>query len=162
MQSSDTHRPEQRSKPQRKDHGKVPALLLWNPVAAVWLSLPLTPVFGALVQMLNWRTLEEKALAQQSLWWGLGGCAILLGNQVVSAFLPGVRVVDSFTVGILLLYLCSWLVLAAGRQPRYVRERYGRHYGRRSWKPVLTCTLAAGVGYVLLGFFLSFLVDVLY
>lgn len=158
MQSSDRHRPEQRGKPQRKGS---PALLLWNPVVAVWLSLPFTPVFGALVQMLNWRTLEEKALAQQSLWWALGGCVILLGNQVVSAFLPGVRMVDSFTVGILLLYLCGWLVLAAGRQSRYVRERCGRHYGRRSWKPVLACTLAASLGYVLLGFFLSFLVDVL-
>ena len=146
---------------ERGQRGKPPGLALWNPTVAVLLSLLFTPVFGALVQMLNWRTLQEKELERQSLWWALAGCAILLGNQVFSAFLSEFRVVASFTMGILALYLCSWLVLAAGRQPRHVREHCGRRYARRSWKPVLVCTLAACVGYVLLGFFLSVLVDAL-
>ena len=33
----------------------------------VALSLPLTPVFGAIMQMLNWRTLHEERLARQAL-----------------------------------------------------------------------------------------------
>ncbi len=161
MRASDSQEGMQRGKEQRGERARTPELSLWNPTVAVLLSLLFTPVFGALVQMLNWRALQQKEQERQSLWWALAGCAILLGNQVFSAFLSEFRVVDSFTVGILALYLCSWLVLAAGRQPRHVRELLGRRYARRSWKPVLACTLAACVGYMLLGFFLSVLVNML-
>ena len=144
----------------RTGAGKVPSVYLWNPTLTVVFSLVLTPVFGALIQMLNWRILKKDHDAQHSLWWCLAGCVILLGNQVFSALLQDDRVVDTFTVSLLVLYGCSWFLLSGRRQIRYVREHFSRSYGRKSWKAVLPATLAAYVLYVLLGFALTYLADI--
>ncbi len=144
---------------QRKGDTRPPAVFLWNPTMAVLLSLFFTPVFGSLVQMLNWRTLEEPNLEKQSQWWCLAGVGILLGSHVFSALYPEARVVDTFSVSLLVLYGCGWLLLAARTQALYVRKRFPKGYGRKPWHLVLLMALAACVSYVLLGFALSYLAD---
>ena len=150
------------ARPPRRTGGKpVPSVYLWNPVTAILLSLVLTPLFGSMVQMLNWRILKEEKLAQQSLWWFVGGCVILLGNQVFSAIFPDDKVVDTFTVSLLVLYVFSWFVLPARGQVRYVRERFPKGYGHKSWNLVLLLAVAGCMAYMLLGFAMGLVMDLL-
>lgn len=145
---------------QRRPGGKAaPSVYLWNPLTAMLLSLILTPLFGSMVQMLNWRILQEEKRAQQSLWWFVAGCIILLGNQIFSALLPEAKVVDTFTVSLLVLYVCGWFVLSGRRQVRYVREHFPKGYGHKSWLLVLVIALSGCVAYMLLGFALTFVMD---
>ncbi len=146
----------------RSGGGKAkPSVYLWNPLTTMFLSLVLTPLFGSLVQMLNWRILQEEKLAQQSLWWFVAGCVILLGNQFFSALLPEAKVVDTFTVSLLVLYVTGWFLLAGRRQVRYVREHFPRGYGHRPWLLVLVIALSGCVAYMLLGVALTVVMDLL-
>ena len=128
----DTARPH--GKPQRRTGvDKTPSTYLWNPTLAAVFSLVFTPVFGSLMQMLNWRILKKDNAARYSLWWCLAGCTILLGNQVASALLQDDRVVDTFTVSLLVFYGCGWFLLSGRAQIHYVREHFSKGYGRKSW-----------------------------
>ena len=44
-------------------------LRLYNPVVCIILTLIFTPMFGALLQGFNWRTLNEPVLAEKSMAW---------------------------------------------------------------------------------------------
>ena len=146
---------------QRRSGGKAPSVYLWNPLTAMLLSLLLTPLFGSMVQMLNWRTLQEEKLAQQSLWWFVAGCIILLGNQIFSALFPGAKVVATFTVSLLVLYVFGWFILPARRQVNYVREHFSKGYGHKSWTLALATALSGCAAYMLLGLALTFVMDLL-
>lgn len=153
---------EQQVRPQRRTGGKkAPSVYLWNPVTIALLSLLFTSVFGSVMHMLNWHTLEQAELARQSLWWALAGAVILLGNHIFSALLPEAMVVDTYTVSLLVLYVGSWFILPARSQVRYVREQFAKGYGHKSWKLVLPLALAGCLGYVLLGFLLAYLADLI-
>ena len=144
--------------PRRKARKSPTTPLLWAPSLTVALSLALTPVFGALMQMLNWRTLHEEGLARQALWWAAAGCLILLGGCLFSAFLPPHRkVVETFSGSLFLLYVLGWFLLEAGEQGRYVRRHFPRGHGRRPWKGPILWALAAYFGYALLGILLHWL-----
>ena len=133
---------------------------LWNPKAAILLSLVFTPIFGAAVHALNWRVLKEPRFARIALSWSLAGAAILLIGplaSLMSADAGNTRTADACAVALLLVHLISWLLLEAPRQQRYVRERLPRNYGRRSWKRPLAVTLAASFGYPLLAGLLTWL-----
>lgn len=158
--SSQQAQEQPQARPQYRSGGKpAPSVYLWNPVTTMLLSLVLSPLFGSMVQMLNWRILEEEERAQQSLWWFVAGCIILLGNQVFSAIFPEDKVVDTFTVSLLVLYVLGWFVLPARRQVRYVREHFPKGYGHKSWILVLLIALCGCVAYMLLGFALTFVMD---
>ena len=144
--------------PRRKSKRFPTTPLIWAPPLAVALSLALTPLFGALIQMLNWRTLHEERLARQSLWWAVAGGVILLGGCVFSALLPAHRkVVETFSASLFLLYALGWFLVEAGEQGRYVRLHFPKGHGRRPWKkPVLWALVAYG-GYAALGLLLHWL-----
>ena len=145
--------PSRPRKAQRKTGPTTP--LLWTPPLIVALSLLLTPVFGALLQMLNWRTLHEQDLARQALWWAVAGGVILLGGCLFSAFLPPHRkVVETFSASLFLLYALGWFLLEAGEQGRYVRQHFPKGHGRRPWKKPILWALAAYFGYAALGILL--------
>ena len=123
---------------------------------SVVFSLFFTPVFGALVQMKNWRTLHQEAEARQSFWWSMAGCGILALDPLFSLILTESKVVDC-TITLLLLYLGSWIFFSARRQIHYVRRHFPRGYGRKSWLPILPLGLAGYLVYLLVGFGLLWL-----
>lgn len=144
--------------PRRKAKKTPTTPLIWAPTLTVALSLGLTPVFGAALQMLNWRTLHEERLARQSLWWAVAGCVILLGGCLFSALLPLQRkVVETFSGSLFLLYALGWFLLEAGEQGRYVRKHFPKGFAHKPWaKPVLW-TLAAYFVYAAFGILLHWL-----
>ena len=50
---------------------------IWNPNAAASWSLPFSPVFGAYLHMLNWRSLGEEAKAATARTWLIAGLTLL-------------------------------------------------------------------------------------
>jgi hypothetical protein len=47
----------------------TPDLKLWNPATAVWLSLFLSPVFGAVIHAINWYKLNDLVRMTWNIIW---------------------------------------------------------------------------------------------
>lgn len=142
---------------QTRQQPATPLPLLWSPLATVALSFLFTPVFGAAVQMLNWRALHEVGHARSSFWWCMAGCVILLLNPGLALIQTDTRVLDSCTATLMLLYMTGWLFLSAGTQIRYVRRHFPQGYGHRSWKRILPLTLAACAFYLFMSLALTWM-----
>ena len=49
--------------------GPVVKPVLWNPNAAANWSIPFTPVFGSILNYLNWKALDDSVRSRKSLVW---------------------------------------------------------------------------------------------
>lgn len=112
---------------------------LWNPSAACNWCLLFSPIFGAYLQMLNWRALGEDEKAQGSFVWFIG-CIICL---LVSIFAD---------VNLMFGLLIAWYFISGRSQVKYVKEHFGDNYERKSWGIPLLC----GVGIYVAAFVLIF------
>lgn len=138
----------------------APALLestpaLWNPNAAASWSLLLTPIFGALLHMKNWRALGEPERAATSRNWALLGVTFLALSMVGTLVLPESRSLDSLGRAFGLALLLSWYFGSAKGQVAYVEKRFGKSYRRRPWAMPLLLGLAGLIGLFVLVFILG-------
>jgi hypothetical protein len=106
----------------RQDSGAAPAL--WNPdVAGVW-SLFLTPVFGSAPLLQNWKSLGDGARAKTGRTWLILSIVMIIPTLLIPL------------VG--LIYIIIWYFAWQRFQTRYVKQRWGKEYPRKSWaKPLL-------------------------
>lgn len=119
---------------------------IWNPdVAANW-SLLFTPAFGAYLQMLNWEAMGEAGRATTAKVWFYVSVAILITSVAVLLLFPAESEAARVISKLPLPFLFIWYFAAARKQARYVREKYGTSYAKKSWgKPI-----GVGVGAVVL------------
>lgn len=128
---------------------------IWNPNAAANWSLLFSPAFGAYLNMLNWRALGETERAASSRAWFYTSLGFL-GFYVLIALVVGNAVSDGISRLVSLVFLLSWYFASGRPQARYVKERYGKDYVRKSWgKP-----LAYAVGGFMVFLLASFVVGV--
>lgn len=103
---------------------QVAAPALWNPEAAGAWSLIFNPVFGSILVLMNWQRLGVQDKIRNAQIW-LGVSILML---IAFFFVPsGLRAL--VTIG----YLLIWYFAAAKPQARYIQERWGKAYPRRSW-----------------------------
>jgi len=126
------------------DAGSEAAPPLWNPNAAASWSLLLTPAFGALLHMLNWRELGEEGKAGAAKGWFIASLVMLVVYLVFAIAQPAL---DMRYLGF--AYLLTWYFAAARGQARYVKDRFGNDYPRKGWGKPLLLGVAAFVGYFL-------------
>lgn len=123
---------------------------LWNPNAAANWSLLLSPIFGAWLHMMNWRSLGEMRRAAAARVWIIVMGVIFAGTLLFVPLLgfrasnPAQRFRSvSQLVGILTLVV--WYFGAARAQARYVRDRFGKDYPRRGWVVPIAVAIGAWI-----------------
>jgi hypothetical protein len=102
--------------------GTVP--VLWNPEAAGAWSLIFNPIFGSILVLMNWQRLGVKDKVRTAQIWV--GVSLLVLLSLV--FLPR----NLFST-VSLSYLLVWYFASAKPQAKYINERWGKTYPRRSW-----------------------------
>jgi hypothetical protein len=118
------------------------SLPLWNPRAATYLGLLLSPAFSAYIHMCNWDTLGEDDQSLEARAW----CCMMLGYFVTFGVLLGVSDIVgrnlappvSATIGI----LAGWHAWGGRAQERYIAVITGGAYRRRPWRRVILAALA--------------------
>lgn len=120
---------------------------IWDPNSTVNWSFVLTPVFGSYLQMLNWQALDEPEKAASSQKWfyaSLGMVAFGLIMLFLSLLLKdaGPR---EMAAGLGLIYIFAWYFFSARPQAKYVKERFGSHYARKSWSQALLIGFAINI-----------------
>ncbi|UOD28076.1 hypothetical protein INH39_21725 [Massilia violaceinigra] len=118
---------------------------LWNPDAAACWSLLFTPLFGTILVIRNWEALGEPKRAVQACWWFAACLAALILNVYISLLREAPNPLQTGPIVLLLV----WYIAVASPQERFVRERLGTDYARRSWAIALPCALALLLAYLL-------------
>jgi len=103
---------------------QVAAPVLWNPEAAGAWSLIFNPVFGSILVLMNWQRLGvQNKIRNAQIWMGV---SILM--LIALFFVP-----PSLRALVAIGYLLIWYFAAAKPQARYIQEKWGKAYPRRSW-----------------------------
>ncbi|MBO5658699.1 MAG: hypothetical protein J6S08_04610 [Duodenibacillus sp.] len=95
---------------------------LFNPTAAVVLSLVFTPMFGAFLHGLNWRELGDDESAARSMGWVRGTFIAFVLYLVVDPFLQSMAFARYLMMAMLVGFWFSWALSLGFRQVRFVRE----------------------------------------
>ena len=111
---------------------------IWSPNAAVGWSLLFSPAFGSYLHAVNWGILGEPEREKSAMRWFYFSIAVL----VVSIFLP-----DRAEPGLSIIYWVVWYSAAGQAQAKYVKEKFGPRYPRRSWAKPLLIGVVALLGY---------------
>jgi len=98
--------------------GSAPAI--WNPEAAGGWSLFFTPIFGSILVLRNWQALGAKDKVRGAQLWLIASIIMVIVQFLVSTPL-------------LFVYLVIWYFASAKSQAKYVREKWGKEYPRKSW-----------------------------
>lgn len=122
-----------------------PAPVLWNPEAAGAWSIIFNPIFGAILVLMNWQTLGVREKVRSAQIWVAVSVLVLF----VLFFLP-----STLRSLVAISYLLVWYFAAAKPQAKYISERWGKAYPRRSW----LWPLLIAVGILLSLFCLAFVV----
>ena len=120
--------------------GATPAI--WNPEAAGGWSLFFTPIFGSILVLRNWQALGVKEKIRSAQLWLIASIIMVVVQFLVSAPL-------------LFVYLVIWYFASAKSQAKYVREKWGKEYPRKSW----LWPLLIGFGTVLAIFVFIFVIS---
>ena len=120
---------------------------IWNPNAAANWSLLFSPLFGSYIHALNWRTLGEETRAKSAMIWFYVMLALIIVTSVA-----GIAQGNSNPGGIGFVLLLVWYFFAARVQMKYVKEKFGTDYARRSWSKPLGIGFMAIVGFVWITF----------
>ncbi len=131
---------------------------IWNPNAASNWSLIFSPAFGSYLHALNWRTLGEPEKEKSAMGWFYVSLAMLCVYVFMGLFTENPEKADGAARGLGLLYLLVWYFLAGRAQARYVKEKFGSTFPRRSWGKPLLIGMGAIVGYVMLAGAVGFMV----
>lgn len=106
------------------NQGYGTAPVLWNPEAAGAWSLIFNPIFGSILVLMNWQAIGEKDKIRTAQMWVSLSIVVL----IISFFLS-----QPFPALVNITYLLVWYFLAAKPQAKYIQERWGKTYPRRSW-----------------------------
>lgn len=106
---------------------------LWNPRAATWWGLLLSPAFSAYIHMRNWQALGQEDKAGEARTWFY----MFMIYLVVSCFLAGASEIlgrdltppSSAALGM----LAAWHIFCGRGQERYIAALTGGAYSRRPW-----------------------------
>jgi len=120
--------------------GATPAI--WNPEAAGGWSLFFTPIFGSILVLRNWQALGVKEKIRSAQLWLIASIIMVVVQFLVSTPL-------------LFGYLVIWYFASAKSQAKYVREKWGKEYPRKSW----LWPLLIGFGTVLAIFVFIFVIS---
>jgi hypothetical protein len=105
---------------------------LWNPNAAANWSLLFTPIFGAYLQAVNWRTLGRPDKAAVNLAWVWATVAFLAIN-VGLILLPEGRVPDQTPKAVAFGLLLVWYFTQRKAQAGFVEQTLRGGYVKRPW-----------------------------
>lgn len=119
---------------------------LWNPNATANWSLLFTPMFGAWLQMQNWRALGERQRADIAQTWMVMSTIILVGSVFVDLVAPR-TIWAALTTPLGVLWLIVWYFASGRPHARWVAARFGINYPRQPWFNPLMWGVA---GYVLI------------
>ena len=115
------------------------APIIWNPTVAVYLGLLFTPLFSAVIQYLNWKTLGQRVKVKSSIAWISIWAVVILGNILCRIRFAGPIHLTLFVI---------WFFAFAFSQIRYIEDEFRSEYKRKSWRiPVLI-----GIGFILVSF----------
>ena len=108
---------------------------IWNPKAVANWSLLMSPVFGAWLQMLNWRRLGEKGSEQVAAFWLFLSLVFYVALPFVAGAntQPGEQSSLNSGLGASLLYTIAWYFLHGNSQVQYTSKLLGTDYPKRSW-----------------------------
>ncbi len=87
---------------------------LWNPNAAANWSLLFSPAFGAYLHMKNWEALGDNDKAKSSKTWFISSIILSI-------------------LGLGFFVLVAWYFSIGKKQAKYVKEKFGDRYTRKSW-----------------------------
>lgn len=132
---------------------------LWNPNAAASWSLLFSPLFGAYLHALNWRSLGETQRASASMKWVYAGIVLLVFYLAIGFFVSDEKAADGISRLAGLVYLLSWYFGSARAQAKYVKERFETSYPRNSWVKPLLIAVGCMFGFIVL-FVLSVLIGI--
>ena len=114
-----------------KNKSTYPAL--WNPFWTLVWSAIFTPIFGAMIQHLNWKALGQDAQAASSLLWVKASAAFYVLYLVAEPWLPESDYLPYAFAGTSLLLWLVWMATNGLKQQRYVAEQFGQHYHHKLW-----------------------------
>lgn len=95
---------------------------LYNPTAALALSLIFTPMFGAFLHGLNWRELGDDEAAARSMGWVRGTFFSFVLYLVVDPFLQSTVFGRYLLMAMLVGFWLSWAFSLGFKQIRLVRD----------------------------------------
>jgi hypothetical protein len=107
---------------------KVDPPPLWNPDAAGIWSLFITPVFGSALVLKNWQSIGDESRAKTARVWLM----VSIIATLCYMFLPFLG----------LCYIVIWYFAWQRKQTKYIKERWGKDYPRKSW----SVPLLLGIG----------------
>ena len=129
---------------------------IWNPAAAASWSLLFSPVFGAIVQMKNWKTLGQDDRAIKSRNWAIGTVGFFVMTALLDIVLPTSKVIDDVGQVLALILLVIWYYASGKPQQAYVLARFGKTYKRKGWsKPLLIAVVVFLAFIAVMGFIVS-------
>jgi amino acid transporter len=106
------------------NQGYGTAPVLWNPEAAGAWSLIFNPIFGSILVLMNWQALGVKEKVRNAQIW----LAVSIIMLVILFFLP-----STLLSLVAVTYLLIWYFSAAKPQAKFIREKWGKDYPRKSW-----------------------------
>lgn len=109
-------------------------LRLYNPVVCIILTLIFTPMFGALLQGFNWRTLNEPVLAEKSMAWVRVSFFTFVDYTIAEPFIRDIPVCRYLMIALFIGFWISWTLSMGIRQVTYIRRNRiaykGKFFGR--------------------------------
>ena len=135
----------------RTDKYESPAVpsssaVLWNPDVAALLSIPFSPIFGAIIHALNWRRLGESRRAAMAWLWAV---FILLAFVGVALYGEVAHLnegaIDAYLRFTQMIILPLWYFATARAQGKFVAKQLRGEYFRKGWfTPVAVAIVLIG------------------
>ena len=112
----------------QKTESSLAEIKLWNPNAAGLWSFLLSPIFGAWLHALNWKSLGQPDKAKICFYWVYGSIAF----EFATYFLPDIVAYIGFVV-----LLVAWWLQSGKEQYKYVKENVP-NYHKKKWATPLS------------------------
>ena len=121
------------------DLSKEQTIELWDPKVAFRLSFLFSPIFSIWIHVKNWKALNQKSKAKNSMIW-LYGAIVLM---VIILIIPNANATPSILISVV------WFFVSGNKQIKYIEENH-IEYQKKSWKKPIFITLGVIMGIVLL------------
>ena len=120
---------------------------LWNPMAAALWSILLSPIFGAVLHMKNWKALGYPEKERAACWWLIGNVALLVSVGLLGLLATEPLIPTASTRILPFSWVVGWYYLSGGHKQReFIISKYGSTYTRRSWFLPISLGLVVMIG----------------